>query len=151
MRTVKKYPSPSPVTGCHPLLLEQKDVVKILLRKRLNAWLPSSGERWDVHYLFLEKFKMFELAVQATLSPWSLPPTELWGWDTVLASWRVGGGGSQHSILRKLCHLHKYFKYFRYPPAICFSCIHVPFSRYFLCTLIYPRDHTETLWAHLAQ
>ncbi len=42
-----------------------------------------------------------------------------------------GGGGSQHSILGKLCRLHKYFEYFRYPPAICLSCIRAPFSRYF--------------------
>ncbi len=42
-----------------------------------------------------------------------------------------GGGGSQHSILGKLCHLHKYLKYFRYLPTICLSCTHVSFSRYF--------------------
>jgi hypothetical protein len=81
---------------------------------------------------------MFELAVQATLSPWSLPPAEPRGWDTVLASWRMGGGGTQHSILGRLCSLHKYFKYFRFPPAIRLSCIRVPFSRYFyLYTQVY--------------
>jgi hypothetical protein len=69
--------------------------------------------------------------VQAALSPWSPPPTEpRLGYSTCQLE-GGGGGGSQHSILGKLCHLHKYLKYFRYPPTICLSCTHVSFSRYF--------------------